>query len=273
MHIPCGCTLTTQDFVVYPDDTECQTGLEVEAKQGVNMAMAYAFNLTVPQGSLVSLTTNTSYCFLLPSLRQLYGNNSLTLDAGVPLKELAADISTRMRELKEKANSGTFSNIYNAAVAIMDPIVWIWFTILSMMVGINLIFLVNNGRKVRALMIAGTLGSRATHALAYSIDVTNFSPSPATPLEVETDMNFLDNILAWAASTFCIYLLIKLVRYGWKKRSICCAKRSPQGFMDSPPGMKVLMKVGTPMDNYTLCLHEFMTQMDDETFFKVASAT
>ena len=104
----------------------------------------YAFNLTIPEGSLVSVTTNTSYWFLLPSLRQLYGNDSLTLDAGVPLEELAADISIRMRELKEYANNGAFSNIYDAAVMIMDPVVWIWFTILSMTVGINLIVVVNN---------------------------------------------------------------------------------------------------------------------------------
>ena len=137
VHIPCGCTLTTQDFVVYPDDTDCQTGLEVEAKQGVNMAMAYAFNLTVPDGSLVSVTTNTSYRFLLPSLRHLYGNDSLTLDAGVPLEELAADISARMRKLKEKANRGVLSNFYTAAVTIMDPVVWIWFAVLSMAVVIS----------------------------------------------------------------------------------------------------------------------------------------
>ena len=90
---------------------------------GLSCEFNYAFNLTIPKGSLVSVTTNTSYRFLMPSLRQLYGNDSLTLDAGVPLEELAADISIRMRELKEYANNGAFSNIYDAAVTIMDPVV------------------------------------------------------------------------------------------------------------------------------------------------------
>ena len=31
----------------------------------------------------------------------------------------------------------------------------------------------------------------------------------------------------------------------------------------------MLMKVGTPTNSYTTCLHKFMTQMDDQTFFKV----
>ena len=82
-------------------------------------------------------------------------------------------------------------------------------------------------------------------------------------------MAALDNISTLAAAIFRAYLFIRLVRYGWKKRAARCARQFPKDFIESPLGMKVLMKVGTPTNSYTTCLHKFMTQMDDQTFFKV----
>ena len=63
LHISCACTLTTRGLVVYMDEAECRTGIEIG---GVNMAMVHTFNLTVPDGSLVSLTIKRSISFYKP---------------------------------------------------------------------------------------------------------------------------------------------------------------------------------------------------------------
>ena len=39
--------------------------------------------------------------------------------------------------------------------------------------------------------------------------------------------------------------------------------------MESPAGLKILLKIGTPEAHRNVCVHEFMTKMDDQTFFEV----
>ena len=112
----------------------------------------------------------------------------------------------------------------------MDPVVWIWCTILSVVVLINLVIAVRNARRVWVLIIAGSVQGKTKYTLAYTIDVMGKPLASTPPPQGATGKAALDNISTLAAAVFCAYLFIQLVRYGWKKRPVCCVNQFPKGF-------------------------------------------
>ena len=266
--LPCNCEIVTHSNRVYPDANACAKIETFKFEHGLNMALAHAFSLSLPNNSLLADTSNESYQLVLPSLIDLYKEDTLPLHAGIGLKRLAKEIQNRTRERVLKAQRTWASHFYDKAVEIMDPTVWIGFLVLAFSALLQAYIILKLCRRQRKLAVAVSVLNKISYGYGKVIERITTTQSPAEKGILE-ELSSLDSISNFAAFIVGVYLLSKLFRYFWNKRKAFLGTKSGYGFMESQAGLKILLKIGTPEAHEIVCLHEFMTKMDDQTFFEV----
>ena len=99
--------------------------------------------------------------------------------------------------------------------------------------------------------------------------LTTALPTYESDPAILDELHRLDTISNFAAFVVCIYLLTKILKCLWEKRKAALGTKNKHGVIESPSGLKILLKIGTPEVHETVCLQEFLTKMDDQTFFEV----